>query len=164
MDFTTNANAEQGSSLDKYTYQPINSRDEIRILILQPPASPNVAELHCEIATANISDNPSYEAISYCWGADVFPETLYLSDGCTLAVTDNLAAGLRRIRLKDRPRRLWVDAVCINQRDNTEKGHQVALMAKIYKNADYVLVWLGESNEAIDAESKLFVNLRGSMG
>lgn len=50
-----------------------------------------------------------------------------------------------------RPRSLWVDAVCINQRDNKEKGHQVALVAKIYSNANCVLVWLGESNGAIHA-------------
>ncbi|PMD53878.1 HET-domain-containing protein, partial [Hyaloscypha bicolor E] len=50
-----------------------------------------------------------------------------------------------------RPRSLWADAVCINQRDNKEKGHQVALMAKIYSNANCVLVWLGESNGAIHA-------------
>jgi hypothetical protein len=68
-----------------------------------------------------------------------------VSDGI-LAITENLAAGLRRFRLEDRARRLWVDAVCINQHDDKEKGHQVALMAKIYKNAECVLVWLGEGS------------------
>jgi hypothetical protein len=120
----------------------------IRILILLPPASPDTAELHCEIATAKISNNPSYEAISYCWGAKVFPETLYLPSG-TLATTKNLAGGLRRFRLTDRPRRLWADAVYINQYDDKEKDDQVALMAKIYRNAECVLVWLGEGSPAV---------------
>jgi Heterokaryon incompatibility protein (HET) len=131
--------------LNQYEYQPIDPKDEMRILILLPPASPNETELHCEITTANVFDKPSYEAISYCWGAEVFPETLHVSDS-TLAITENLAAGLRRFRLKDRARRLWVDAVCINQHDDKEKGHQVALMAKIYRNAECVLVWLGEGS------------------
>ncbi|KAN0105882.1 HET domain containing protein [Hyaloscypha variabilis] len=133
-----------------YKYHPIDPKGEIRILILQPPSSPDEAELHCEITTAKFSDNPSYEAISYCWGSDVFPETLYLPSG-TLAITENLASGLRRFRLHDQPRRLWADAVCINQQDDEEKGYQVALMATIFRNAECVLVWLGESNEAIDA-------------
>ncbi|PMD46856.1 HET-domain-containing protein [Hyaloscypha variabilis F] len=141
-----------------YKYNPIDPTGEIRILILQPPSSPDEAELHCEITTAKFSDNLSYEAISYCWGADVFPETLYLPNG-TLAVTENLASGLRRFRLHDQPRRLWADAVCINQRDDKEKGHQVALMAEIYRNAECVLVWLGESNETIDAGIELIREL-----
>ena len=133
------------SPLNQYEYQPIDPKDEMRILILLPPASPDETELHCEIATANISDNPCYEAVSYCWGAEIFSETLHVADGI-LAITENLADGLRRFRFKDRVRRLWIDAVCINQHDDKEKGHQVALMAKIYKNAECVLVWLGEGS------------------
>jgi hypothetical protein len=41
--------------------------------------------------------------------------------------------------------------VCINQQDDKEKGYQVALMATIFRNAECVLLWLGESNGAIDA-------------
>ncbi|KAE8451449.1 hypothetical protein EG329_004078 [Mollisiaceae sp. DMI_Dod_QoI] len=137
--------AERDPQLHQYTYQPIDPKDEIRILILLPPTSPNETELRCKITTAKISDNPIYEAISYCWGAEVFPETIYLPNG-TLAITANLAAGLRRFRWKDRPRHIWVDAVCINQNDSKEKCHQVSLMSKIYSNAECVLVWLGEGN------------------
>jgi hypothetical protein len=145
MDPSESPAVEIDTPLNQYEYQPIDPKDEIRILILLPPASPDETELRCEIATANISDKPSYEAISYCWGDGVFSETLRVSDGI-LAITENLAAGLRRFRLKDRARRLWVDAVCINQHDDREKGHQVALMAKIYRNAECVLVWLGEGS------------------
>jgi hypothetical protein len=38
-----------------------------------------------------------------------------------------------------------------SQRDSKEKGHQVALMAKNYSNADYILVWLDEPSGAIHA-------------
>jgi hypothetical protein len=145
MDPSESPAMEIDTPLNQYEYQPIDPKDEMRILILLPPASPDETELHCEIVTANVSDKPSYEAISYCWGAEVFPEILHVSDGI-LAITENLAAGLRRFRLEDRARRLWVDAVCINQHDDKEKGHQVALMAKIYKNAECVLVWLGEGS------------------
>jgi hypothetical protein len=48
---------------------------------------------------------------------------------------------------------LWIDAICINQEDNAEKGQQVQSMAKIYAKASRVIVWLGEaasdSNQAL---------------
>ncbi|KXH63523.1 hypothetical protein CSAL01_09033 [Colletotrichum salicis] len=43
-------------------------------------------------------------------------------------------------------RTLWVDAICINQMDNVEKGHQVGTMDLVYRSQDLV-VWLGESSE-----------------
>jgi hypothetical protein len=44
---------------------------------------------------------------------------------------------------------LWVDAVCINQGDPREKGHQVKQMGNIYKGAEEVLIWLGPSDDNI---------------
>jgi hypothetical protein len=38
-----------------------------------------------------------------------------------------------------------VDAVCINQTNGTEKEQQILLMAKIYGQANRVIVWLGEA-------------------
>jgi hypothetical protein len=37
---------------------------------------------------------------------------------------------------------LWVDAICINQDDLAERGHQVQLMRKIYSNAMQVVIGL----------------------
>ena len=37
----------------------------------------------------------------------------------------------------------WYDALCINQEDSKEKGHQVALMPQIYTYSRRVLVHLG---------------------
>ena len=117
MDSSESPAMEIDTPLNQYEYQPIDPKDEMRILILLPPASPDETELHCEIATANLSEKPSYEAISYCWGDEVFSETLHVSEGI-LAITENLAAGLRHFRFKDRAQRLWIDAVCISQHDN----------------------------------------------
>jgi hypothetical protein len=38
---------------------------------------------------------------------------------------------------------LWIDAICINQRDLKERACQVAIMNRIYQMADSVLIWLG---------------------
>lgn len=42
---------------------------------------------------------------------------------------------------------LWADAICINQDDVQEKGHQVNMMGKIYTKAIGVIVWLGQDYE-----------------
>jgi len=39
---------------------------------------------------------------------------------------------------------LWIDALCINQRDIQERSHQVQHMATIYRSAKSVVIWLGE--------------------
>jgi len=42
---------------------------------------------------------------------------------------------------------LWADAICINQNDITERGHQVAVMGQIYNKAAIVHAWLGDNGE-----------------
>lgn len=42
---------------------------------------------------------------------------------------------------------IWADAVCINQEDPLEQGHQVALMRDIYLLAKQVVVDFGETTE-----------------
>jgi hypothetical protein len=44
-------------------------------------------------------------------------------------------------------RLFWIDAICINQADNAERGHQVELMRQIYKAPANVLAWLGTPDE-----------------
>jgi hypothetical protein len=45
-------------------------------------------------------------------------------------------------------RTLWIDAICINQCDEKERGEQVKCMASIYSWAYRVVVWLGKSSDA----------------
>lgn len=40
-----------------------------------------------------------------------------------------------------------MDAVCINQEDNTEKDYQVGLMRDIYLRAEKIVVWLGDNGK-----------------
>jgi hypothetical protein len=55
----------------------------------------------------------------------------------------SLATLLPYLRLQDQERRLWIDAICINQEDLAERSSQVKLMSKIYKQAEQVVLWLG---------------------
>ncbi|TGO51152.1 hypothetical protein BCON_0167g00040 [Botryotinia convoluta] len=107
----------------KYSDCQIRPRTEIRIFNLLPPINSNPDALHCTLSVVKLEDKPSYEALSYVWGPPVFPERLYLPSGY-LSITTSLAAALRQFRYLDRQRQLWVDAVCINQQNDIEKGYQ----------------------------------------
>lgn len=91
-----------------------------------------------------------YDALSYCWGAPDTTEHIILNDE-EIPASKNLVAALRQVRADQRAagagKKLWVDAVCINQRDNAEKSHQVMLMRNIYTSAQHVLSWIGEPDE-----------------
>ena len=41
---------------------------------------------------------------------------------------------------------LWIDAICINQRDSREMDVQIVLMRDIYREAESVCVWLDEGS------------------
>ena len=123
-----------------HTYSPIPDDGTIRLLVLQPgaPSEP----LRCRLFTANISTNPRYEAISYEWG-DVTRRSSIMCDGKHRSITMNSDISLRRFRKTNEPRVLWIDALCINQEDDAEKSHQVAMMGEVYRKAETVLAWLG---------------------
>ncbi|KAF4996127.1 hypothetical protein FGRMN_4677 [Fusarium graminum] len=97
--------------------------------------------------------NPvTFEALSYTWGdiktqqrvALVVPREPGVSEPAKrLLIGPNLHCALRHLRFTDRPRTLWVDAVCINQDNISERDEQVKRMATIYKEAIRVVVWLG---------------------
>jgi hypothetical protein len=58
-------------------------------------------------------------------------------------------------------RELWVDAICINQEDNTEKGAQISLIGHVYFHATRVVVWLGLPDECT-APSIALLNSRAA--
>lgn len=68
-------------------------------------------------------------------------------NGIAFEVGENLAAALVNIRglesAGEKPRALWIDAICINQSDIAERNRQVRLMPSIYAKAQMVLIWLG---------------------
>jgi hypothetical protein len=112
-------------------------------MILQP-ASSRAQRLETKLKEVQLDDKPQYEALSYAWGDDAPSENLAI-DGGVVMINTSLAAALRQFRHPDRPRTLWVDAVCINQSDTREKSRQVAQMADVYRLASRVLIWLGQS-------------------
>jgi hypothetical protein len=127
---------------DNYKHTQLAHADSIRLLELLP--GPRGSPLACNIFEARKHDNPEYEALSYAWGEPVFSHVVQeVSSGREIRVTINLEQALQAIRYEHAARILWADAICINQSDLKEKGHQVALMGEIYRDANRVVVWLG---------------------
>jgi hypothetical protein len=102
---------------------------------------------------------PIYEALSYAWGDAKVTSPIFL-ESCPFQATVNLVSALRHLRHEDNTRTLWVDAICIDQSNIQERGHQVAFMAKIYSMAECDILWLGDDPHD-DAEKtfKLIQNI-----
>lgn len=150
--------ARSPSKMTPYS-QPLSLPNrEIRILILQPLSQGT--PIQCTVETISLLSRSSYEALSYVWGDASIRQTITFNDA-PFSVTQNLAIALHHLRLPNRPRRLWVDAICINQSDIKERNEQVTLMGEIYSMAKPVLVWLGETfegcEEAFDLMSKIAI-------
>jgi hypothetical protein len=132
-----------------YHYSPLNvEAQEIRLLTLLPatPGEPSSKIRLVLDATPFTNDNaPNFEALSYAWGSTEHPVDIFVgpSENHTLEVTRNLAEALAYLRFKDRPRVLWIDAICVNQQDLEERSQQVQRMADIFSKAARVLIWLG---------------------
>ena len=91
-----------------------------------------------------------YEAVSYTWGdAHDLAGEAHINGG-PVAITRNLESALHHFRQSDNDRYLWVDALCINQADDTEKSEQVQEIFTIFRKAFRVLVWLGPGNVDVD--------------
>jgi hypothetical protein len=133
-----------------YIYRKLTQRNSIRLLRIEPG---NTERMRFYLETTSLTQlsrpSPTYEALSYVWGTGDRSVAISSAEG-SIKVTKDLGDALRRLRLPDQPRYLWVDAVCINQSDDGERGHQVRLMRKIYKRTESVLIWLGkdEQNQA----------------
>ncbi|KAH8820736.1 heterokaryon incompatibility protein-domain-containing protein [Xylogone sp. PMI_703] len=93
--------------------------------------------------------------LSYEWKENL-GFTSILCDGVDVSVTRNLSTALGALRLNDRPRFLWVDAICINQNDLEEKSKQIPLMRDIYASAKSVLLWLGSSFRGVETAFTVF--------
>ena len=129
-------------------------KNEIRILILEPLDEDfDSAFIQCRLVSTFIEGSVEYEALSYTWGEDARSPTCCIDcNEAVVSVSRNLYEALLALRLPDRSRTLWVDALCIDQASNDERNHQVSLMARIYRKATRVIIWLGKEGPAKDAE------------
>lgn len=143
----------QSSTVEsQYSYNILDPGvPSIRVLDLLPARHEN-ADIHCSLQTLRLSqsqdDSNAYHALSYVWGTWENAKKIYV-DGYSLNITANLEQALRHLRQLSY-RKLWIDAICINQTDENEKSFQVAQIRYVYALALEVIVWLGPGDRDTD--------------
>ncbi|KAH8707182.1 heterokaryon incompatibility protein-domain-containing protein, partial [Phaeosphaeriaceae sp. PMI808] len=117
------------------------SNREIRLLSVHDSEDAN-ALLSGQLQRTTLNDD--YTALSYVWGDEHNRRPIQLN-GVRTTITANLEIVLKQLRAEKKATKIWIDAICINQRDNTEKAHQVQMMGDIYRHANIrTIIWLGE--------------------
>ncbi|KAK4900951.1 hypothetical protein LTR27_002134 [Elasticomyces elasticus] len=140
-------------SVPPHLYKSLSGR-QFRLLRLSATESNN--DIRCCLQTfmAGSPDCPSYRAVSYAWGPRTSTMPICISSQgsalqgettheCRHLRSQNLFDLLNQLRSEQSDCWLWIDALCINQDDDDERGQQVKIMSDIFSAANTVLVWLG---------------------
>lgn len=127
--------------IDAFYDQPLETANAFRLLRLHRGGRQE--ELSASLELADLEDrNQQYEALSYHWGSPVFRQQIKIGDGY-LNITETLHNALKRLRLQDQDRIIWVDAICINQHALDEKNNQVQFMGRIFAQCRRAIIYLG---------------------
>jgi hypothetical protein len=147
----------------KFSHSPLDlSQAAIRFIDILPCGESNPNLIECNIILSASILEHTYEALSYEWG-DSDASRKILINGMKFFVRDNLWSALYHLR-EESARRLWIDAICIDQDNVRERNHQVWHMSTIYSSASRVLVWLGQESDqsvaALRAVSSINIGLK----
>ncbi|KAL9619119.1 MAG: hypothetical protein Q9160_006208 [Pyrenula sp. 1 TL-2023] len=119
---------------------------DIRILTLEPGSKED--NIKCNLQATRLSSSaPPFETLSHCWGEGLNTERIRVND-CPLLITEALWQALQHLRHVSSPRRLWIDAICIDQSSAEEKPAQISLMREIFAAATLTVAWIGPGDEA----------------
>ncbi|KAM5349001.1 hypothetical protein ACJ41O_008824 [Fusarium nematophilum] len=156
---------------EEFVHSPLRDPKGIRLLHFDSSST-----LRYSVKSYTSYEIPPYVCLSYVW-ADYGPlmnrgrdfreselEAPHFShadnakiivNDCGFTVGANLHAALLGLREHLNGRPIWVDAICINQKDADEKTTQVARMGEIYSAAEKVLIWLGRRHLRRDSAIRL---------
>lgn len=98
--------------------------------------------------TVDLENAPSYTALSYFWGTPLAAEEarcFVTVNGVTVETQKNLHDALGQLGATVRKYRLmiWIDFLCIDQRNIDERGCQVTMMKKVFEEATVIYAWVG---------------------
>ncbi|KXJ94193.1 heterokaryon incompatibility protein-domain-containing protein [Microdochium bolleyi] len=125
-----------------FKYKKLNKDShQIRLLRLSR-ASEGAVEGETIVRDLGLQDSTPYDAVSYAWGDPNLCETVIV-DEQVMPVTRNAFEMLCSLGRAKHQSYLWIDAICINQRDVAERNHQVQQMREIYSAARKVVIHLG---------------------
>jgi hypothetical protein len=128
-------------SASPFHYEPLNA-DCMRLVRIEA-AKTDDDPIVCFLSKVEFREKPKFHALSYMWGVGPDNCEITLNRG-TFRVRQNLADALRYLRTLENDTSYWIDAICIDQDDVSDKNTQVRMMHHIYFRAETVVVWLGK--------------------
>jgi hypothetical protein len=151
----------------EYNYRALDLvRKEIRLLVFENAGCPpnELLKFSMKYVSLDTRAAQDYYAISYVWG-NATKQKAMIIDNQTVGVPENAEIALRNLNPKASPAPrffsclrhrqgrhylpVWIDAICINQSDYNERGHQVGMMDRVYSQAAAVFIWLGEDHTSV---------------
>ncbi|KAK5109205.1 hypothetical protein LTR85_003448 [Meristemomyces frigidus] len=91
----------------------------------------------------SLDNEPQYVALAHRWSYEDARKSLDLN-GAVFTIDENLHRGIVRTTQQHPNVAMWMDAISINMGNLSERSHQVRMMSDIFKQAEYVIAWLGD--------------------
>ncbi|KAF5868159.1 putative ankyrin repeat and sam domain containing protein 6 protein [Botrytis fragariae] len=148
-----------------FQYLPLEILSDIRLL--QISLSPDSKHLRGKFTNVSLDVVPPtqvpYAAISYRWGSADMCNQIWFDEEHCLCLNSSAGTILRsfaaHLYLGFEPCFLWIDALCVNQNDDIEKGSQVRQMGRIHSFALQVFAWIGDESTDSDLAMDFVVTL-----
>ena len=133
-----------------FEYRPLQE-GKIRLLkIVLPGVYP-----WCSLEDHYIDNAPPYAAMSYAWDRPIMTRAMfcqyYNENMASFSISEHILEALNNLHgYVPHGSMIWIDGICINQKDPVEKATQVTLIPQIFSRAQKVLCWLGKHADQSD--------------
>jgi hypothetical protein len=139
-----------------FEHKPLDeTQSSIRLVTLSSELTAD-GSIQCYVSHSTL-DRASYVCLSYRWGASEDVVRIHIN-GAPFYVRRNLFDFLDMVRRMPMTF-YWIDAMCIDQNNISERNHQVAQMGQVYSRAFLVYIWLGKS-PSMAPWLQLFVDMK----
>lgn len=156
-------------SRHSFLYEELQSSSaQIRLIRLSRDENYRNGQVSGELTTFSLTDPrcPPFTTVSYTWGdgKEYHDESIQLN-GHGIFVLKNVLALLHMLCSTSSEAFnldedwFWIDSICINQANLSERTSQVKLMGQIYRQAKATIVWLAEGSDDTNTAIELLSHL-----
>ena len=132
-------------SRPRFVYKPLPKSQELTRFVEVLSCCDSI--ISCRIRNQRLRSS-KHTCLSYRWGEEPATRSTRLN-GSEFMIRQNLWDYLYRAYVDKIQEPLWIDAICIDQRNVEERNRQVQLMGRIYSTATRVIIWLGQASPDI---------------
>jgi hypothetical protein len=146
-----------------FSHAPLDlaNPNTIRLIEVLPPLAAD-GTIQCRLT--HTTTDAQYSCLSYVWGAEDADHTILINN-LPFKVRKNLWEFLSKASgrstsnqsvetsninddwsIRTAIQALWVDALCIDQENTSERNHQVQQMGDIYRRSQRTIAWLGNDS------------------